>query len=54
MASAPASMSHADGRLAEQVLVLSVPSFATSKTAVLVNLRTLEARPIEFSCDAFT
>jgi hypothetical protein len=35
------------------VLVLSLPSFATSKTAVLVNMRTLEARPIDFSCDAF-
>jgi hypothetical protein len=36
-----------------QVLVISVPSFAATKTAVLVNLRTLHARPIDFSCEAF-
>ncbi len=40
-------------RFCQQVLVLSLPSFATSKTAVLVNMRTLQARPIDFSCDAF-
>ena len=37
----------------QKVLVVSVPSFAATHTAVLVNLRTLQARPIDFSCDAF-
>lgn len=35
---------------AAQVLVVSVPAFATTNTAVLVNMRTLEAQPIDFSC----
>ena len=33
-----------------QVLVVSVPTFATTNTTVLVNMRTLEAQPIDFSC----
>jgi len=36
----------------QKVLVISVPSFSTTNTAVLVNMRTLESRPIDFSCEA--
>jgi DNA polymerase delta subunit 2 len=41
------------GPAGQRALAVSVPSFAATSTAVLVDLKTLEARPISFAPQAF-
>ncbi len=39
------------GKSSSEVLLLSVPSFSSTSSIVMLNMRTLEAEEIEFSFD---